>query len=240
MRDALNVFLFTLPAAGLICAAALLSTWRPFSTRAISLAQHFAAGLVFATTALELLPQERGAAAVPVIVGFELGLGLMLGIRHFAGVAERRKQAQKHPVGMLVVTAVDLVIVGLVLGIAFAAGDTTGALLAFALSLEVLFLTLSVHRTMATAGLPRRIMFSAPPAFALLLSLSAVVGRVACASLSPFPFAILLGAGTVALLYLITEELLVKAREVAETQMSITSFFLGFLLFLLIEKAVEA
>lgn len=59
-------------------------------------------------------------------------------------------------------------------------------------------------------------------------------------SLSPFPFAVLLGAGIVAMLYLVTEELLVEAPEVEETPWSPAAFFLGFLLFLVIEMLVES
>ena len=57
---------------------------------------------------------------------------------------------------------------------------------------------------------------------------------------SPFGFTVLLGIGTVALLYLVTEELLVEAHEVPETPWAISAFFLGFLLFLAIEMLVES
>ena len=57
---------------------------------------------------------------------------------------------------------------------------------------------------------------------------------------SAIGFTVLLGIGTVALLYLVTEELLVEAHEVPETSWAISAFFLGFLLFLVIEMLVES
>ena len=73
----------------------------------------------------------------------------------------------------------------------------------------------------------------------LALCAAAVAGRLFFGSLSPFPFAVLLGVGIVAMLYLVTEELLVEAHEVEETHWSVAAFFLGFLLFLVIEMPVE-
>lgn len=239
MHAALLVVLFTLPALVLAMVGAALSSWRPPTARTTSLIQHFAAGIVFAATALELLPKERSQSALPVVIGFGLGLALMLAVRYLSGAMEKRSEGQRYPVGLLAVTAFDLVIDGLVLGMAFASGEKTGILLATALALEVLFLSLSVSAAMQKAGARRIQTLLVPPALALLLSLSAGVGRLFFGSLSPFPFTVLLGVGIVALMYLVTEELLVEAHEVEETPWSISTFFLGFLLFLLIEMFVE-
>lgn len=239
MSPAATVALFTLPAVGAAAAGGAFAAWRPPSPRVTAVVQHLAAGIVFAATALELLPKERAEAAVPVIVGFGLGIVLMLAIRWLAGTIEKRQKAEKVPAGLLIVCALDLVIDGLVLGIAFAAGEQAGMLLALALTLEILFLALSVTAAMNNAGSSRAAAMLVAPGLAVLLSIAAVVGRLAFGGLSPFPFAMLLGVGIVALLYLVVEELLVDAHEVEETPWSIAAFFVGFLLFLILEMLLE-
>ena len=239
MGPVATVALFTLPAVLVAAAGGALAAWRPPGERTSAAIQHFAAGIVFAAAALELLPKERTEAALPVIIGFALGIALMLAIREFAAKLEAKDEHKEVPTGLIVVTAVDLVIDGLVLGIAFATGETAGILLAIALTLEVLFLSISVSTSITKAGASLAARLLIPPGLALLLSLGAIAGRVFFGSLSPFPFAVLLGVGIVALLYLVTEELLVEAHEVPETPWSVAAFFLGFLAFLIIEMFLE-
>lgn len=236
----IQVALFTLPALGIAAAGAVVAALRPPSERTTSLIQHFAAGIVFAATALELLPKERTQALPPVIIGFALGLALMLLVRQVAGTIEKREEARRYPYGLLLVTGIDLIIDGLVLGMAFSSGEKTGILIAVALTLEVLFLALACSGALAKASVARGQTMVVPPALVLLLTVSAMAGRLIFAQLGAFAFAVLLGVGTVALLYLVTEELLVEAHEVEETPWAIGAFFAGFLLFLVIEMMVEA
>nr|WP_242448804.1 hypothetical protein [Burkholderia metallica] len=79
-----------------------------------------------------------------------------------------------------------------------------------------------------------------PVGLAALLSLAAVAGNAAFAGLPAPIYAALLGLGTVALLYLVTEELLVEAHEVPETPFATAAFFIGFIVFFLIEGSVKA
>lgn len=238
-QDVLTVLLFTAPAIGFALAGAALAAFKPPGQKTTSAVQHFAAGLAFAAVSLELLPKERSQATLPVVLGFAAGLAAMLAIRHVAGAMEKRAEGRKYPAGLVAVTAIDLVIDGLVLGVAFASGEQTGLLLSIALAFEVLFLSLSVAGALAGAGLARSRVLATPVGLALLFSASAAAGRVLFGSLAPFPFAVLLGVGIVALLYLVTEELLVEAHEVPETPWAVAAFFVGFLAFLLVEMAVE-
>ena len=60
----------------------VIAAFRPPGKRLQSVIQHFAAGVVFAAVAGELLPELMyEAAALPTIVGFVLGVGLMLGVK---------------------------------------------------------------------------------------------------------------------------------------------------------------
>src|SRR3546814_5890973 len=67
------------------------------------------------------------------LIGGALGVAVMLGLK----AAESRFEG---PVALLAAIGLDLTIDGLVLGIAFIAGEKAGTLLAVALTLEVLFL----------------------------------------------------------------------------------------------------
>lgn len=238
MHAALVVLVFTLPALLAAVVGGVLAVRRPPPPAVRAAIQHFAAGVVFAATALELLPKERTEATVPVIVGFALGIALMLGLRLLEGKAEARG-GSGLPSGLLLVTALDFTIDGLVLGMAFATGEKSGILLATALTLEVLFVALSVTTAVADAGVGRLAALAAGPGLALVLCVAAVVGRVLLGALPPLAFAVLLGVGIVAMLYLVTEELLVEAHEIEDTAWSVTAFFLGFLCLLVIEMLVD-
>lgn len=239
MNAAAQVALFTLPAVVVAAVGSAFATWRPPGPRTTSAIQHLAAGIVFAAAALELLPREREEAALAVVIGFAIGLALMLALRSLAERLEAREAGASLPVGLLVVTGMDLLVDGIVLGIGFAAGEQTGVLLATALTLEVLFLALSVSTAMTRAGAGRAAAALVPTGLALVLCVSAVVSRWLLANLQPFTFAVLLGVGTVALLYLVVEELLVEAHEVQETPWATSAFFAGFLAFLVLEMLVK-
>ena len=239
MTPAMKLALFTVPplvAAGVGSLAASMRTPGP---RTSSVIQHFTGGIVFAAAALELLPQDRTHAITPVVTGFVLGLILMLGIRKLSEVLEKRFEDSRLPTGLVIVTAIDLVIDGLVLGIAFSAGEETGLILMIALTLEVLFLALSVSAALSAARMGRTLSLAIPVMLAALLSLAAIGGHAAFAELSATIYAALLGLGTVALLYLVTEELLVEAHEVPETPLATSAFFVGFVVFFVIEASVK-
>ena len=131
-------------------AAAILGALLAVNTRSspavVSAVQHFAAGVVFAAASAEILPDlMHYHAPVATLTGGAIGVALMLLIMQI-------EARWKGPVGMVVTTGVDLVVDGLVLGIGFAAGAKAGALLTVALTLEVLFLGLTVADTL---GEPR-------------------------------------------------------------------------------------
>lgn len=217
----------------------LIASVRSPGPQAASVIQHFTAGIVFAAAALELLPQDRLHATLPVVVGFALGLALMLAIRKFSHWLEGRFESAGFPTGLILVTAVDLLIDGLVLGIAFTAGEQTGLILTVALTLEVLFLALSVSAALGAARVRRSWSFLIPVGLAALMSAAAIGGHAVLAGLPATPYAALLGFGTVALLYLVTEELLVEAHEVSETSFATAAFFAGFVVFFVIEASVK-
>lgn len=206
--------------------------------------QHFTAGVVFAAVAAELLPEITAAhATLDVVVGFALGVIVMLAVRRLAqgseseGVSPGASEAG-NPSSLLVTVAVDLVVDGLLVGIGFAAGGETGVLITIALTLEVLFLGLSVAASLATAGTPRARVIATMTGLSLVLGVSATAGVLLLGGISGGLEAGILAFGAAALLYLVTEELLIEAHEVKETPMATALFFAGFLLLFILDGLV--
>jgi ZIP family zinc transporter len=69
----------------------------------------------------------------------------------------------------------------------------------------------------------------------LLLPGGAALGASLLGGLKGAGWEVALSFGAAALLYLVTEELLVEAHEVPETALSTAMFFLGFLILLIID-----
>lgn len=236
----LTIALYSLlPAFGMIIGGAIASIYQP-SDKLTSATQHFAAGVVFAAVAKELLP-KLGADNAPLalVIGFILGVISMLLLKILSNkLTEDDKKTTGISLGLVTAVGVDLLIDGILIGVAFLAGARGGLLIAIALALEILFLGLS---TTATLG-ARSVSIKARLFLTLLLAFLIPIGSVfGAALLSQLPAVItdgILAFGVAALLYLVTEELLTEAHEheIRETPLITASFFLGFLCILLLEN----
>lgn len=214
-----------------VLAGALVSLWRRPGPRLTSAIQHFAAGVVFAAAAVEILPQvKHEGALVPTAVGGILGVGLMLAIKAL-------EEHWKGPVAMLAAVAIDLLVDGVVLGLAFLAGEKAGLLLGFALTLEVLFLGLTLTEELADAVRSKARIVAIAVAISLLLPVGTLIAAPV-GQLSPEIVTGFLAFGLMALLYLVTEELLVEAHARPDNATISAMFFVGFLGLLLLEEVV--
>lgn len=214
---------------------AIVATLRPPGPRMRSFIQHFAAGVVFSVVAVELLPDVMARhKPIQVVVGFALGTAAMLGLRSLARRLESESNDRGPSVGMLVGIGVDLAVDGMLVGVGFAAGAEEGWLLVLALSIELLSLGLAVAASFAQRGSGGLRAIATVSLLALLIPAFAVVSSMLLASLSESTMEIVLSFGLAALLYLVTEELLVDAHEEPETPLSAATFFAGFLLFLVV------
>lgn len=199
--------------------------------------QHFAAGVVFSVVAVELLPDVTRVHD-PFEVGwtFAAGVALMLGIewvgRRVAGPEASAPRGASF--GQLVAVGVDVVLDGLLMGIAFAAGTHEGVLLTGALTLELLSLGMAIAVSLAASGASRARRCLVPTGLAVLLVPGALVGLLMLRGASEHTMAGVLAFGSAALLYLVTEELLVEAHETPDTMRATAMFFVGFLVFLLL------
>ena len=219
-----------IPAAAAILGAAVAVNLRPGAVL-VSAIQHFAAGVVFAAAAGEILPDLKHAGSPwAMLVGGALGVGAMLLVKSLG------KRAS-GPIGLMAVTGIDILVDGLVLGIAFAAGAKAGILLTVALTIEVLFLGLTVATQLGEGGTSKGKVVGLTAAMVVLLPLGALLGGPV-ATLSTTVQAGFLSFGLIALLYLVTEELLVEAHETEDRPWVTAMFFAGFLLLLMLDQAV--
>jgi len=232
----LQVLLISAIPVGAAFLGALAAALRPPGAMVRSGIQHFAAGVIFSVVAVELLPEVRRVHD-PFEVGwtFAAGVAFMLGVEELVrrfGPAAGDGTARGPAPGQLVPIGVDLLLDGLLIGIAMTAGMKQGLLLTVALALELFSLGLAMALSFGTAKLPVRIL--APTAIASLMIVGALLGRVFLADASIHILAGLLSFGCAALLFLVTEELLIEAHESADNALTTAMFFVGFLIFLLL------
>lgn len=212
----------------------MVAAYRPPGVGFQRAVQHFAAGAVFAAVSVELVfDLLRRDRPVPTAIGFLVGTGLMLLLKAVATRVERARDSLQA-FGLIVATGVDVAIDGIVLGIGFAAGARQGRLLTAALTLELVFLGLSVASEIRGGGLRRTRVVGFTAILAGLLIVGVGVGN-RLGSVSGSQFVALLAFGAAALLYLVTEELLVEAHEEPEGPLPPALFFLAFLTILIID-----
>lgn len=214
-----------------------IATFRTPSEKLRSLVQHFAAGVVLAVVAGELLPEmTKEHRPVGVVIGFVLGVALMLGVKAVTERIEGRSGSSGNSkAGLLTAVGIDVFLDGLLIGVGFAAGERVGTLLVIALTLELLFLGLSVAASLAEAKFPRSRNILTVTGLAGMVVVGAWLGGSLLGGLSGLSLEIVLSFGAAALMYLVVEELLTEAHEVQETPLITASFFAGFVALYLLE-----
>ena len=204
---------------------------------------HFAAGVIFSVVAVELLPDiVEKHQPIYVVIGFVLGTITMLLVKEFAEKDENKhkkiKAIPEIPVAFLVAIGVDVFIDGLLLGIGFATGDKAGMLLAFAIALEMFSMGIATALEMMNEGISKKKSIIHIVALSSLFIISAVLGGTLLQNLDGKWMELVLSFGLSALLYLVTEELLVEAHSEEDKPFYTATFFLGFLVFLVLGMVV--
>ena len=220
------------PALVAVSGGVLAALWTP-GAQARSLIQHFAAGVVLAALAVELLPDiaKEHARAQVVIGAFAAGSLFMYALKlwtlRLEHTASRAGESSSRSTGLLVATFVDVATDGFIIGAGFAAGAETGTILALGLSVELLFLGLAVSSDRISGW---KIIAVTSALGATVLGF-ALAGNRLLEGASPAVMAGTLSFSAAALLYLVTEELLMEAHEVEEKPFSTLVLFGGFLVF---------
>lgn len=227
----MSALAYTLVPVAAVLLGSLVALLRRPGEAVVSAMQHLAAGVVFAAAATEILPQVlHQASPAATLLGGGFGVAVMLGL----------KQIEERFAGKLALLAavgLDILVDGLVLGLAFVAGAKAGMLLTIALTLEVLFLGLAVTTELAEGMRSKLRVLAIVAGLALMLPLGALAA-IPVAALPPVVIAGFLSFGLMALLYLVTEELLVEAHAKPDTPLISAMFFVGFLVLLLIEESL--
>jgi len=238
MQNVLQLFGYALIPATTMILAGIWAVWRAPSENWRSALMHFAAGVVFAVVAVEFLPDlVHEHSVLATAVGFTLGTAAMLGVRMWSERRTEKTLTKSEMVsgGLIVASAVDIAVDGLMLGIGFAAGAKQGILLTIALAFELITLGLAVALELRQGGLSSSRVFSSIVALSGLFVLSAVIGSATLSLLSGILLAGVIAFGAAALLFLVTEELLTEAHEVTESPLLTSTFFIGFLAVFLLE-----
>lgn len=166
-----------------------------------------------------------------VLGGFAAGGVAMIVLKWIVHRVEaRRGGRQTVPVGLGAAAAFDTLIDGAIIGAGFSIGEGLGALLAIALAVELLFLTLSVgseyHRGETSE---RWLGIGITTGIALMLVVGVIGATWLLRGAAEPTIALVLAFGAAALLYLVAEELLVEAIAAEESLFSTAMLFLGFL-----------
>lgn len=223
------------PAVAMVVGGTVAAFWPPTDTFK-SYIQHCAAGIVFSALAVEVLPDVMHRdAPLAAALGFSLGLAVMLAIRRAARGTKETVETRGVASRLLAVVGVDIFVDGLLIGVMLATGNRAGALVTLALAIELFSLGLAVAAA-STAGRTRTIVTTAWLSTSTVLG--AAAGSLTVGGLQGRWMEGVLGFAVAALLYLVTEELLVEAHEVPETPLSTAAFFVGFLALMLIDMAM--
>lgn len=220
-----------LPVIVALAGALWTSLYAP-GEKLIGAVQHFAAGVVFFAAAGEILPNvlhEDGPW--PIALGATVGIAAMLYSRHVTEILRGR-------VSFIAAAAVDALTDGLILGLGFNAGRRQGLLLAVALAVEFLFLGLSIAGALRRST-SRVTVVGMTAAVALTVPIGVLIAQP-ISRLSSFWQLAAFTFGLVALLYLVTEELLTEAHRRPETAWGTAMFYVGFFTLALIDHAMES
>lgn len=226
-----------IPLAAMIVGG-VVAAFRPPGKRMTSGLQHFAAGVVFAVVAAELLPDvKKQHAPGEMAISFALGVIAMLGLRAVAQRLEEDESRQDGlPWGLIVAVGLDVLIDGLILGVGFAVGGGAGFLLTIALGVELLSLGLATAAEIVErSGGRRGKTIAAVVGLAIVFGVGSIMGTTVLQGMSREWLAMVLSFGCAALLYLVTEELLVEAHEGLESPLIASLFFVGFLVIFLLD-----
>jgi len=232
-----QALLFTLiPLTAAVASGVVASFWTP-GPEARSYIQHFAAGIVLAAVIGELLSDvvSRQGHVLAALLGFLLGLGLMVGIK----LASHAGGSHGGGASLAVTAGVDTLVDGFVIGLGFVVGGGTGALLAVALAIELFFLGLSASAAVGESGRSGRWTLGVGVGLGVLVMVGSVAGILILGGASAAVVTAVLAFGSIALLYLVTEELLVNVRNVPETPWHTLVLFSGFILVFVIEMLVH-
>jgi ZIP family zinc transporter len=225
--------LVAFPVVAGVIGAAIAVARRP-SAALVGGVQHFAAGVVMAAVACEVLPDLRAKGSLwLIVVGFTAAVAVLVALRQFEGDEDAEDSeggGSGLPLGFLAVVGVDLFIDGLLVATGATVSKRTAVIITIALTIEVLFLGLTVALRLAGSGVPKARAILITGGVNLTLVAGAVLGALVLGDAGATVLTLVLAFAAAALLWLVVEELLVEAHEAPERPWMAVMFFAGFLI----------
>lgn len=243
----------------------ILAAFMPPVASVRSAIQHFAAGILFYIVAAELLPGaqnvDAGQANNALLIGiaFAAGVATMFALRRLTSTKEETgipsiSPPSSNAVGLtgssvvaegvsvpaLAGQVVEGLFDGLLLGLGLAADSRVGALLAVAMTLEHFSLGLAAAVGLLRRGVSRVGTISITAGLSLAFVVGAVTGGTALRGLSGIQLAAGMAFASAAVLFFVTEELLVEAHESGVTDWGVATFFAGFLALMMLDLVIPA
>ena len=233
-----QLLLYALVPSVAIFSGGVIASYKPLSKKAQSLVQHIAAGVVFAALVGEVLPDLTSSHPNPllIIAGFAFGVILMLGMRlMIESRVKSKEEAAKSPLTLILIVGIDILIDGFLIGIGLALGEINGTLIAVALGIEIFFLGMATGAGMYEGRVPRKQIYLTLSALVVPPIVGVLAGGLIFSKVPHEVVVVVLSFAAAALLYLVTEELLVEAHAAEDTPFSTAMFFAGFLVLYILE-----
>jgi ZIP family zinc transporter len=236
----------------------LIALWKKPSTLMLSIAVGFAAGVLLATFAFEMLPKALEMGSLPIaVLGFVLGFGLVYGFDLFIhrGVlagrqAEEQPQArrfykQHRPRGGEITvlaggTSAEELIEGLSIGVGAAIEPGLGLLIALAILIDNLSESLSIGEIIRSEGgdRPARRILGWTSLIGGALFASAMAGYFLFQGLPESVLATLFAAGAGGMFYLTVTDLVPEAEDHQYQQSAALATAAGFLVIFVLSNVM--
>ncbi|MGH7905128.1 MAG: ZIP family metal transporter [Candidatus Binataceae bacterium] len=215
-----------------IIAAFVAIRWS-LSRRVAAYVQHFTGGVLIAAVATDIMPQleSKAHSALWALVSFAAGGLLMTFVKWMGRRAEAREESRfRVPIGLAVASSVDNIIDGVLIGAGVASGGPTGLILAAAVGLEGLFVTLVTVDEFRTYGASMAATVLMGIGMNVAIGVAAIPSAVFL-NLVPITYiSDVLAFSAAALIYLAIEEFLVESHKTGQhTIYSTGLLFVGFL-----------
>lgn len=215
----------------------LIGSFYRLGPKGLSHLQHLAAGIIFSVVSVEILPDVIHRQNPTLLtIGFSTGVAFMLLLAHFSAheVEATKGRRKRIPLALIAGVGVDVFLDGLILALTIHTLASAGRLLALALSVELLSVGLTLTGSLLKLDRSRPFIFFLNFCIFSMLALGTLVGMVGLPYLPDSALDLVLSFGLAALLFLVTEELLVESHREVDTHLSTVFFFTGFLVFLLL------
>lgn len=213
-----------------------IAAWRVPGAGFRGLLQQGTAGLMFATVGGIVLPRlVREQALLPLLGGCGGGAALVLSIRVIAPRFKQQGEEATIPITEVATAAIAYWASGLFIGAGFATGFTSGALIALAVTSEILALSVLTVTQLRHNEVSRMIAFALTCTLALLIGAGLSAGIVVSNLITGPALYLVLAFAAATLLCVVVESVRSEAASTARATVAIVAFSFGSLALFMIK-----